>query len=285
MKKSLLYIISVFLAACQKDFDEVKDTNLRHIDFLVDTSSLLSDVLFPQGNTFRIGVADSITTAHRIRISGFCYDSTGALVASQHSITESLGQTTMPFRHLLKQTNYHFVFLSDVVRTNDYMDYQEIWYQLSTKHRNTAYLFSNAMSNTVVENVLSRATTDLEPANQSADISLQPVTYNGYVVLTNTRGVNKLSGSYTYNASLMTDDLSARKNAESVFANFYSNGTDVLWPVTLTQNDAELLFSLDISTSTKGVQVTTQDITLKQRRPFVVYFDCSSLQITDIRYY
>ena len=285
MKKSLLFIIAVCLMACQKDFDEVADTNQRHIDFLVDTSNLLSDVLFAQGSTFRLEVTDSITTHHRIRLTAYCYDATGAFVATQHNIAESLGQAKMTFRHLLKDTSYHFVFLADVVRTNDYMEYQETWYQLSTKRHDTAYLFSNAMSSTVAENVLKYATINMEPDNQSVNVLLQPVTYNGFIVLTNTNDISKLSGTYSYSASLSTEDLTARKSAESTFVSLFANGSVVLWPVTLTQNDAELQFSLDISTSAKGKQIATQVITLGERRPFVVSFDCSSLQITDIKYY
>lgn len=285
MKKYLLFIFSICFVACQKDFDEVEDTNQRHIDFLVDTSNLLSDVLFPQDNTFRLGVADSITTVHRIRVSGYCYDNTGTLVASQHSIVESLGQTMMSFRHLQKQAIYHFVFLADVVKVNKYLDFQETWYQVSTQKRNTAYLFSNTLSNAIVENILKYATTDLEPNNQSVNISLQPVTYNGFIVLMNTNGVNKISGTYSYSSSLLTEDLSTRKSAESTFVSLYANGDNICWPVMLTRNDSELQFSIDISTSEKGTQIATQDITLDKKRPFVVSFDCSSLQITDIKFY
>lgn len=285
MKKCLLIIIVVCLAACQKDFDEVEDTNQRHIDFLIDTGNLLSDVLFSQSNTFWLGVTDSITSAHRVRVSAYCYDATGNLVASQHHIVPSLGQTTITFRHLLKQTSYHFVFLADVVRTDEHLDYQETWYQLATKHRNTAYLFSNEMSKSVVENILKHAATDVEPSNQAVSVTLQPATYNGYIVLTHTDDVFKLNGTYGYSASLSTEGLTTRKSATSSFVSFYSNGTDALWPVTLTKNDTTLQFSLDVSTSTNGLQSLTEEVSIDQRRPFVVFFDCSSLSITDVKYY
>jgi hypothetical protein len=83
----------------------------------------------------------------------------------------------------------------------------------------------------------------------------------------------------------MTEGLATIKTSESVFASLYVNGADILWPITLTLNDAELQFAIDISTSAKGTQIATQDIMLDQRQPFVVSFDCSSLQIIDIKYY
>ena len=285
MKKILLLSLLAACLACQDDFDELKDSSQRQITFTLDTSDFFDHVLVASNGGYRLGAAASIDADYRLRLTGYCYDRSDSLVQRQSLLASQLGKQSVSFAHLLNSETYHFVFVADVVRHDPYVDYYEKWYQMSTQHWADFYIYTSDDSDVPAYNAASLATVDASPDNQTLDVALRPITYNGYCVLTNYEGIDRLAGNVWAVMSFRLRTLGwQRRTAAHPFDYVYPKETALTIPAAFCYADSVVNVKLKTYT-VAGVDSVVFDLPNESRRPFVAVFDCQKLELTDCKYY
>ena len=80
MKKLLYFLCMCGIFACQEDFDELKDTQQRHVLFTFHVEELFSKVLVANGDTYQLGEVCELPADYRMRITVYGYDHFDSLI-------------------------------------------------------------------------------------------------------------------------------------------------------------------------------------------------------------
>jgi hypothetical protein len=193
LHKTYVFLLGLtMLCACQKDFNELTDSNQRYAEFSFRTDSLFSKALAFDGNTASYPQIDTLPTGYCLRITAYCYDEADELVASKHIFTSLQPDRTIGLTHLQHGVTYRFVFLADIVKYDSQVDFFENWYQLGTSSLATLYLYSDFRHYGAFYDMVGMSTMMLSPDNQLTEVSFAPITYNGYCIFTNTEHVERI---------------------------------------------------------------------------------------------
>lgn len=277
---------TIVLTACQDDFDELADSSQRRISFTIDTTHFFDSVLVAQGNTYVLGTPSTLDADHQLRITAYCYDQQEKLQQSQTTLSDNMQAASIAFRHLDKDTQYRFVFVADVVKSDPYVDYYESWYQLNTRQWSTFYLFSDSRNATPQLDVVQTATLTAKPANQTLPVTLQLLTINGYVVLDNANTADRLTGYASYvNAFMLKTKAWQRRTSLAYEFSYYSPlEHSITMPLSLCYADS--IINLKVRrTSIAGTDSIVSNIANNGRRPFVATIDCESMTLKECKFY
>lgn len=270
----LIVLLALLASACQRDFDEVKDTEQRHILFHFNTDSLFTTTLFDD-NGYGFHTVDTIPADSRLRIMAYCYDEQNDLVCSERIVTTSLTNQYLKIRHLLQGQTYRFVFVADIVTYDPYVDYYETWFQLGTHSWKEFYIHSDTRKTDAIYNVLGDETILLQPENQEHEVFFHPISYNGYCIFNRLDSVDRLSGYLSYCASFR---LRTMKYIEiTSLANefdYHAPSSQIIRPMTYSFADSIMTFKLRVNT-VSGIDSAFVKIRNPKRQPFVATFDCS----------
>ncbi len=274
------------LVACERDFDELNDTNLRHIDFEFNTDELFSSILQYDGNSFEMMRVDKLPVDCRVRITAYCYNQQDSLLSKESLFAPFRDYKRIRFKHLDKNLGYKFLFVADVVRYNSDVDYYETWFQMKVRSLNEAYFYSDQRSDNYVHNILGQAIAQLTPANQTHMIEFTPLTYNGYCVFRNANTATLFSGHVSYSVSFVSTTLERLYYGSVGYEFSYLNPTEqtIVMPITFCVADD----AFDVYFKTKMLDIEQENkinIENHNHRPFVMTFDCSTLQQTESKFY
>ena len=115
--RQLLPILALCLmTACQKDFDELNDTRQRWVEFTFDPSDYFSDILIVTEQGFKLGASSMLELDCKLRIVGYCFDADSVLIAKNTVFGDMQHELTMKFKHLDGDTQYHCLFIADIVQ-------------------------------------------------------------------------------------------------------------------------------------------------------------------------
>lgn len=290
MKRMIYYIFVLMLictaTACQDDFDELEDTNQRHVVFTFNTDSLFADILYAEGGNFYLKAMDKLPSDYRLRITAYCYDSKDSLYYTEKIITnEKVCMQQMKIRHLQKNETYRFVFVADVVKYDPYVDYYETWFQLNTDYWSDFYIYSDQRNEDAEKNIMGTATMQLKPNNQSCEILFVPITYNGFCVYDNLENVDRLSGAVRYNFSFWLKTLKWWWSDLLAYEFDYRNPQGrIVKPISLSHSDSIISVMLR-SMRIEGVDSLQIDIPNSGRRPFVAAFNCERMELDTCLFY
>ena len=284
MTRILCWLFLMLLLSCQDNFDEWNDTDQRRIVFDISTVNFYDDLLNVSGNTFIKGTPSSLEPSHRIRISCYCYDSDDNLVQQCYTLVQGFGTESIMLQHLQKNQNYRFVFIADVVKYDESVDFYELWFQLGVQDVNSMYLFCVQPDSIPANNVVRYKTLLAKPENNHLQIQMDPLTVNGYVVLSNLSNVEMVSGYYIYNESFFIETMKGKKRSAQAFS-FLPKGRDqLIVPITTAAISDIISFKL------KRVALSREDSTYfqienPQNSAFSVEIDCATLKPKPCVYY
>ena len=290
MKRIIYHILALMLictaTACQDDFDELEDTNQRHIVFTFNTDSLFAEILYAEGENFYLKALDKLPSDYRLRITAYCYDSKDALYYTETIIShEKKCMQQMKIRHLKKNVTYRFVFVADVVKYDPYVDYYETWFQLNTDYWSDFYIYSDQRNEDAEKNIMGTATMQLKPNNQSCCVAFYPITYNGFCVFDNLENVDRLSGHVLYNFSFWLRTLNWWWRSSLAYEFDYRNPQgNIVKPISLSHSDSIIPVMLR-SMTIDGVDSLQIDIPNSGRRPFVATFNCETMELDTCLFY
>lgn len=277
----ILAICSCIAAACEADFDEVKDTRQRHITFDFSTDLLFSEYLELYNDDFQVNSIEELPSDRRVCITAYCYDQCDSLIYKETQIAPLDQYQTCKIRHLDKDISYKFLFVADIVQYKSDLDYMETWFQLKTKHFDDFYLYSDQRKEDPTENIIGSAIAELVPDNQDCSIEFEPLTYNGYIILDNAVGTSIAEGYVSYTVSFKPTSMEQTYYGSLgyEFKHVSPKDSTIVMPVTLCYADDQVkvgltLKKLDIS---KELKLTRAN---KDHRPFVAKFDCSTMTLT-----
>ena len=287
MKKALLLITFIalcLLTACQKDFDELNDTRQRWVAFTFDPSDYFSEVLVATDQGYELGASTELEDGYGLRIVGYCYDADSLLVAKNTVFGDLQHELAMRFKHLDGETCYHFLFIADIVKYDSEVDYYETWYQLMTNSLSSFYLISFDRSEIASYNMLRDAELDVTPANQTIEVQMSPITYNGYCVLTNFDGFIQTEVSAHYSQSFYPIEMSCKERIFHNLGMLNGEGDSVVFPITVSYADQS--FGIQLKTNSNGLNSTTSlTIPNPECRPFVATINCETHQMNSLIYY
>lgn len=286
MKKILLFILTIGLVACERDFDEIADTTQRHVMLQFNLADVCNDILFQSGNSFQLGTSSVTADDYRLRVSVYCYDGKDSLISHQQILSDHSEVPTCIVRHLEKGEQYNFVVMADVVKIDPYVDFYETWFQLGTKWSHSFYLVGYDRSDNSIQNVLFYKKMTLTPENQIVDVKLEQITNNGFCQFVNARHVDKLSGYVAYFDSFLLHPFKSMTTARQTHSFEYVNPDEatILLPVTVSIVDSVIPVVMRTITLEKN-DTNRVIINNTKHRPFVATFDCKTLQLTDCKYY
>lgn len=283
-----IYIIILcigLLGACNNDFDELNDTNQRHILFTFNTDSLFSNLLSTNGETYYISEVNALPSGYHIRITAYCYTEDGLLFQTKKIITPLHSYSPIKFRHLLLDQKYRFVFLADVVKYDSQNDYYETWYQLGTDDWKTLYLYADERNEDAIYNVVGLSTCVLSASNQEEVVNIRPITYNGFCKFTQLSSVDHLSGYIKPCISFSVKTLRWTRIASAPYEFDYRNpNKDITKPVSLSYADSIITVQL-ITNTLAGKDTSLITIPNPKRRSFVATFDCLNHALEDCTFY
>ena len=280
----LIFLLALALQACERNFDELQDSDQRHIDFRISVDDLFSDVLICTDGQYALMQSKTIGAEEQLRVSVYCYDEAGNLVVSSSVLRDDLTTVSTRVKHLCKNQTYHFVFLADIVRRDEALGYIENWYHLQTTDHSLSYLLCNDFQKSAADNVIRHFAANLTPANQSVEVRLQPVTRNGFLVLTHTDDIFQFDVSFSLSKSLTLKDMLTRKRESVVMRTTFPDGADVVVPFTATLADDAIPVNIEIMTNNSS-ELSSLIIENEADRPVVIVYDCNKKQITDKRVY
>lgn len=270
---------------CERDFDELNDTNQRYVEFSFNTDYLFSDILHYDGESYYLDKVEELPEGHIIRITSYCYDECDSLVSKYVQLSDINRYSNVKFRNLDKNTKYRFVFIADVVELDAYVDFYEVWYQMSSRLYKDFYIYSDYRYDGFVENIIGSNETMLYPANQTCNIDFAPLTYNGYCIFKNMSGISKFTCIFYDTYSFKFDKMESIGKSSLAyrfeFENEQSNYFQI--PLTFCSVDDEMKIKL-ISSALK--QDSQQEIMFENKgySPFVLEIDCITLELDKITY-
>ena len=279
----ILLFASLFIS-CQDDFDEWNDTEQRRITFDVCTDGFFDNFLSMLDGGYSIGTTQALDCNLKVRISGYCYDMDGNMVQNLHVLKDEMGSTSITFLHLLKDHVYRFVFFADVVESDFAVDYYEFWFQLGIDNIDNFYLFCFQPSSAHQNNIVRHASLYAKPENNKVNVTLDPLTVNGYCVLSNLQDIERVSGFYGYNESFFINSMSGRKRGVHNYSYIVGDEKQIVIPITAGA------ISDTISVKIKRVVLNLVDsayvfIRNPDNKPFVSEIDCQTLKMKSCVYY
>ena len=283
--RRLLPILAIcLLTACQKDFDELNDTRQRWVEFSFDPSEYFSDILVATEHGYELGASTALDPNYKLRIVGYCYDADSVLIAKNTVFGDMQQMLTMEFKHLDKDCQYHFLFLSDIVQFYSDTDYYEIWYQLLTRNLGNMYVMSQKREKKPAYNVLLKALIDITPSNQTMAVPLSPITFNGYCAFTNHDGISASNLVSAYHESFFIRNMEGRDRPFHAHVNMGEVGNTAIIGITASYADKSV--DVRITNNAGGLNTaTTLTIQNPERRPFVATIDYNTLQLTKLELY
>lgn len=286
MRKTLWLWIALVacLSACEPNFDEIRDTDQRSVTFEVDVSNMFANVLVPEGDGFVLGDNSGLDDRHRVRVTVRCYDLAGQLVDRVTLFTTMDARPEIRIRHLDKNQEYQFVFLADVVEFYSEDNFYETWYQLNDKTIENFYITAFERVDTAKYNVILNKILELYPDNQKVEITMAPLSYNGFFLFTNSDGIAALSGNYGYYESLrvLTSDGISRDTIHYELS--LTDPSKMVIP--LTASYADDVVSLRIrKRMSAGTATILRTLSNPSHKPFVATVDCGSMNIVNYVFY
>lgn len=275
-KYIVLLLMTIALAGCQQDFNELRDSAQRQIVFTFTTDSLFSRTLLYDGSKYYLPEIDALPSDCRLRITGYCYDGSDRLVSSDRFVTTYPCERQMLLRHLHKDSTYHFAFVADVVKYDPQEVFYETWIQLGTERMSTFYFYSDKRYDDALYNVAGVVMRDLQAANQTETVSFKPLTYNCYIVLKNAENFDRIWGDIMYvNAfDLVNFDFLHFATMAYTF-DYRTPKADIVMPLSLCIADDAILPEIRTN-SIAGKDTSIISIRNLQHRPFVATFDCAT---------
>lgn len=285
MKRLLLISLALLLSlcGCKPDFDEIDDTDQRNISFVFDSRSLLDSVPVPPLPIISNLTSNTLNNRHRVRLNVYCYSGDTLVDRLQLFIPDGEKVTTT-MRHLYKETDYSFLFVGDVVQYNNDDNYLETWFQINTNNPKLFHITSFDQSDTLIYNLLATKIISAQADNQSIDITLQPLTYNGFCILTNASQVDKIVVDANIYNSIQLSSLSALSLGTQHFETTIPDRDTLIFPLTATILDNHLGFKVKTIT-VAGTDSTSLNIFRHDNKTFVAYIDCLTRQITKCNFY
>ena len=279
----LITVVALFFAGCTPDFDPQTDSDQRNATFRFETKHLFDDVLSVYGDDVALG-GGTIDESQRIRISAFCYDSTGDLLNKATLFARHGESPTITFRHLMKNTKYHFIFLADVVEYENETDFIERWFHLSYQQQNQFYTKLFEYSYRAEDNTLWLCETSLTVENQTYDIILNKITHNGYICFINTADIDEISTACTNHFALRIWPLLGRDtdiHTHTFSAPIVNKRT---FGYIVPNIDSTIAFTVTLKKNEETYFVN-ENIENYNRRPFLVFFNCATYAIEQINFY
>lgn len=289
MKRLFYFYILVsmcIIMACERDFDEIRDSDQRHITFEFETDDIFADMIHYQNGEFYTEKVNNLPPDCKVRISTYCYDDRDSLIYKTHKFSALNVKQRIKVSHLNKDKEYNFVFIADIVEFYTPHEYMETWYQMKTWSYDSFYIYSDNRSANLEKNVLGKTNIRLQPNNQIFQISFTPITYHGFIEFSNLDHINLLEGDITYSASFAISSLKQLYLANIGYKFRYLNPSEksLILPVSL--NYADDLFAINIGTTVLGSSHSrTFTIKNQSKRPFVITLDCDELELTNCKFY
>lgn len=287
--KHVFYIVllvnMVLFCSCRNDFDEWNDTNQRHIVFTFNTDSLLTKLLNSDG-TYYFPHADTLPLGCKLRITAYCYDNNSQLVHSEYIFTSLHSRPSLKIRHLLKDSNYRFVFLADVVRYHSDVDFYESWYQLGTSSWTSLYIFTDERNTDAIYDVIGYCSCVLVPSNQSEEVHFEPITYNGFCRFTGMETIDRLTGFFLPCISFRLHTMTTYWKLSSLPYSFdyHDPREDIVVPLSMCCADSMIIMQL-VTNSVSGIDTTVIRISNHERRMFMATVDCQKHQLDTCIFY
>lgn len=273
------------LISCKKDFNEIEDSDQRHIIFTFNTDSLFANLLCYDGDYYIIPKVINLPSNYRIRITAYCFDQDDILFHSEQIFTDLHADQQLKIRHLNKNHTYRIAFIADIVKYNSSIDFYETWYQLGTSSWSTIYLYADDRNDNAIYDVVGLATSLVQPSNQKEEVYFLPVTYNGFYQFTNFNTIDRLEGSIQSSISFVISTLEKKSNSSLPYQFDYRNPQEnINIPVSLSYADSLVLLQL-ITTSLLSIDTTNITISNLQRRPFVATIDCQKRELHSCIFY
>ena len=284
MKMVIILIFTFVVVSCHENFDELNNTDQRRITFDVCTDGFFDNFLSMSNGEYSKGIAHTLDGNHKIRVSGYCYDMDGNVVQNTQELMNGVWTKSITFFHLQKDHQYRFEFFADVVENNMAVDFYESWFQLGIENIERFYLFCFQPNNLHLNNIVRHSTLYAKPENNTLVVSLEPITVNGYCVLSNLQNIERVNGYYGYNESFFINSMSGRKRSTHEYSYMVGDNKNIVIPITTgTISDT-------VSVKIKRVmlnKVDSADIYIRnpENRPFVTDIDCQTLKIKSCVYY
>ena len=284
LKTYALCLLVLIANACQRDFDEVNDTNQRHITFRFNTDSLFVNTLFYDG-TYHFRTIDELPDNSRLRITAYCYNKNDALIYTTSILSTSLKDQQVSIRHLQKDATYCFVFIADIVTYDPFVDYYETWFQMGTKYWYQFYLYADNRHEEALYDVMGSHVCELQPANQTEEVVFLPNTYNGYIIFTHLDAVDRLSGCISYVNSFLLSTMTRVSSASMAYTfDYRAPEGSIVTPVSLSAVDDMVLTEIRTNTFS-GIDTTYIDFLNEEHRPFVATIDCRNHRLDTCIFY
>jgi len=285
MKKLIWIGIMLFcLVSCERNFDEIADTDQREVTFHVSLENFFSDVLVHNNEDFFFGDNSCLDAQHRIRVTMHCFDDKGELVEKSTIFTTLDDEPTVTIKHLDKNRQYSFIIMADVVKYNTDIDFYETWYQLKTSKWNEFYLTALVRDASAIQNTFHRSVFQLYPDNQDMKIELTPATNNGYVLFVNPGYITKVSGTVLLYQSLYAHNLHGITRVYHTYEIPKQDGAFSTLPITATTPDDVIQFKVITQFGSQKDSIV-RNISNVNHRPFVVAVDCQDLSAIKCVYY
>lgn len=285
MRRLLLILLLLGMVSCQKNFDEIVDTDHREVTFVFNTSDYLDYILMPADDgSYSIASSMVIDSDHAIRVVGYCYDQNNNLVKKQISFGNLQHNIQLKFNHLDRNIQYHFLFLADVVKFNTETDYYELWFHLLTNNVEDFYIVSFDRDDNPAYNVLLRSSMDVTPSNQTVNVEMEKITYNGYCILTNLDGINTIEYAALYYQSFKINEIHGLNRVLHNNKKELNGESFLVYPLTISYADKST--TMKITNTIGGSQQTgTVRINNENCRPFVARINCATIELTEVTLY
>ena len=284
-KIPVLLLLLAALAACQSNFDELRDTRQRYAEFMFCTDSLFTRTLLYDGASYAIGAPATLPDDCRLRITAYCYDMDGQLVYSHKAIYNNLVCEPLRIRHIYMDQTYRFVFIADMVKYDPHVDYYETWFQMSTHRWDAFYLYADNRRDDPLYNIAATAVIEKQPDNRTTQVMLMPVTYNGYLVFRHLDDIDRLAGEVVYINSIRLSTMGYISHGSFAYAfDYHAPDSAIVKPVSLSRADE--LVMIDLRTLTPaGRDTAFIDFLNNDRRPFVATIDCAKRELENCIFY
>lgn len=266
-------LLALLFFSCVKNFDELNDTNQRHVTFTLDNSALMDNVLVQSGNTLALGA--ELPEEFRLRIAAYCYDMSGLLTDKKVIFSNLRERDTITIKHLDKANDYRFLFVADIVRFDSPDQLRQTWLNMGTGTFETNYLVCFERDSNILLNQLFTAQVTVRPHNSTMPINLHPATCNGFLRLDNTEGIDKVSGDV-----ILCQKFYLLNNRGEVWRRFYfdCNVRDGqrLVPITFSAADNEIELKIkSYHDLRQDSTIITQPVSVD--RPFLLMFDVKNM--------
>lgn len=285
MKKILIIILlALELTACKKNFNEITDTDQRQVTFLFDSSNCFDEILTSSENGFSLGFSPILEGNNRLRITAYCYDFNDSIVTSKYLLSNNIEENILTFRHLNKDTEYHFVFVADIVEYDAHVDYYERWFQMGTKKWESFYVTRSSHSDVDAYNVILSKQMNIIPDNDTVKVSMEPITCNGFFVLENANIARRLSGYLVYSDFFYLKNMHSDVGYYKNFYFFRPNEQKIIIPFTIGKIKQKISVKVRVDDSHEYDSIVFSFHNSKNR-PLVIKIDCDSLSSKQITYY